>query len=76
MVIPENGRGRELRTFLLPHFKDESTVLIQDGYVRTQLERLRELVELARGAGVRRIEVVAKPWRPREDATAKDPLFA
>ena len=80
MVIPENGRGRGLRNFFLPHFKGASTVIVQDGYVRTQLERLRELVELARGAGVRRIEVVAKPWRPGEladaDATAEDPLFA
>ena len=82
MFIRENSRGRGLATLLLPHFKGASTVIVQDGYVRTQLERLRELAELARSAGVRRVEVVAKPWQPSEpgdadaDATASDPLLA
>ena len=78
MLIPENSRGRGLRTLFLPHLAGATTVIVQDGYVRTQLERLRELAELARGAGVQRIEVVAKPWRPDElvdaDDTARDPL--
>ena len=82
MFIRENSRGRGLATLLLPHFKGASTVIVQDGYVRTQLERLRELAELARSAGVRRVEVVAKPWRPGEladaaaDATSSDPLLS
>ena len=81
-LIRENGRGQGLRTILLPHFAGASTVIVQHGYVRTQLERLRELAELARGAGVHRIEVVAKPWRPGEladaaaDATSSDPLLS
>ena len=47
--------------------------------MRTQLERLRELAELARGAGMHRIEVVTKLWRPEfadSDATASDPLLS
>ena len=81
MPVPENSRGYGLRTLLFPHFEGASTVVVQDGYVRTQLERLRELAELARGAGVRRLEVVAKPWRPGEVADVDpsdepDPLAA
>ena len=78
-LIRENGRGQGLRTILLPHFAGACTVIVQDGYVRTQLERLRELAELARGVGVYRIEVVTKPWRPEladADATASDPLLS
>ena len=77
MLIPENSRGCGLRCFVLPHLGDARTVVVQDGYVRTQLERLRELAEMARSCGVRRIEVIAKPWRPDDaDATASDPLLA
>ena len=77
MLIPENSRGCGLRCFVLPHLGDARTVVVQDGYVRTQLERLRELAEMARSCGVRRIEVIAKPWRPDDaDAAASDPLLA
>ena len=82
MLIPENSRGCGLSLFLLPHFAGARTVIVQDGYVRTQLERLRELAEMARGSGVRRIEVVVKPWRPGEiadvaaDAASSDPLLS
>ena len=78
-MVSGSARGC-CRTWLLPHFESGHTVIVQDGYIRTQLERLRKLAELARGAGVRRIEVVAKPWRPGEladeDTTAPDPLTA
>ena len=82
MLIPENSHGCGLSLLLLQHFGGARTVIVQDGYVRTQLERLRELAEMARGSGVRRIEVVAKPWRPGEladvaaDATSSDPLLS
>ena len=68
LQIADNARGRGLRFLFAAHLKGATDVVVQDRYLRSHPERLRELAVLARAMGVAKLKVVTTPWNPGEGA--------
>ena len=84
LQIADNARGRGFHFLFASHFKGATDVAVQDRYLRSHPERLRELAVLARSMGVAKIKVTTTPWKPGDGAepalsaaaTEPDPLAA
>ena len=57
LQIADNARGRGFHFLFASHLKGATDVSVQDRYLRSHPERLREFAALARGMGVAKVQV-------------------